>query len=646
MMSRRSILACLVALCGILGFLLIKVDNIYTELVFSYESGFYDEPFELELYAPPGTRIFYTLDGSDPNEDAILYTGPIRIDDATQNENVYSLRTDVSGRFISEDIYEPKHTYTVPDYNIDKCTVVRSAYCDANGSFSEIKTKCYFVGYAEKSGYDNINIISVVTDPVNLFDYETGIYVLGHIFDEYIKENGGDWFSWEANYSQRGFEWEREANIQVFDPERTLLLSKNCGIRIQGGTSRSMLPRSMSIYAREQYDDEGRFYVDLFHTDYMADTITLFAGGNDRLTKFKDMLASELVGNRNFATMHYVPYAMFFDGEYWGVYWLTEKYDDVYLGYYYNVDKDNIIMLKRGQAEEGEENYELYSQLKDYLTNNDLSVDANYQHACEMIDIESYIDYYASEIYIGNVDWPGANEALWRVVETGDGKYEDGRWRWMMYDVNYGTMDPSSADYDKLYDVMDSSKIFRNLCRNESFKRQFTTTFMDIVNTSFAEENVNSVISSQAALMDMPTTAHYKRFYGAENSFVFMDEIRGIQDFFDHRKQYIVQYLKDDLGLTGVLASVELQINDTASGSVILNSIEPSFNDDGKWNGEYYTDYPITLTAVANDGYRFVRWECDSLPENESMKETVTLFFAEEGVTIKAVFEKAERGIA
>lgn len=650
MMSRKSVLVCLMALCGILGFLLIGFDNIYTELTFSEESGFYEKPFELEIYAPPGTRIFYTLDGSDPDENAIPYTGPIRIEDATQNENVHSLRTDVSSAFVADNIDEPKHIYAVPDYNIDKCTIVKGAYCDENGNFSDIKTECYFVGYGEKPGYDNINIISIVTDPDNLFDYETGIYVLGRFFDEYrngdvedLEAFNNEWWGWAANYFQKGYEWERAANIQLFDPERNLVLNKDCGIRIQGGTSRSMFPRSMNLYAKEQYDGEGRFYIDLFHTDYMADTITLFAGGNDRLSKFRDMLASELVGNRNFATMHYIPYAMFLDGEYWGVYWVTEKYNDVSLGYYFDVDQDNIIMLKRGQPEEGEEYYELYTLMMDYMTNHDLSVDENYRYACELIDIESYIDYYASEIYIGNADWPVANEALWRAVEPGDGRYEDGKWRWMLYDVNYGSMNPSDVGADNLRYAMDRSQMFYNFCQNESFKRQFTTTFMDLINTSFAEENVNPIISSQTALMEVPMTAHLRRFYGAENTYRFIDDAVGIQNFFNNRKPYIVQFLKDDLGLNGTPATVELEINDAASGNIILNSIEPSLGDNGKWSGEYFTDYPITLTAAANDGYRFVQWQCNAIPQNEITNETIELSITEQGVSVKAIFEKTAK---
>lgn len=647
MIDRRRVLAYLVTLCGVLGFLLIRNDNIYTELVFSKESGFYEEPFDLEIYAPPSTRIFYTLDGSDPDENAIPYTGPIRINDATQNDNVYSMRTDVSAGFLSDDIavYNSNDPhYIIPDYNVDKCTVIRSAYCDADGYFSEIKTKSYFVGYAEKSGYDNINIISIVTDPNNLFNNETGIYVLGHRYDEYIKEDlevraNIDWWWWDANYHQRGYKWERTANVQLFDSEKNLLLNKSCGIRIHGGYSRALLPRSINLYARDQYDGEGRFYTDLFYTDYMADTITLFAGGDDSAAKFRDMLASKLVENRNFATMNYIPYAMFLNGEYWGVYWLTEKYDNVYLGYYYNVDKDNIIMIKAYDVAEGND-YDLYSQMMDYMSNNDLSIDENYQYACELIDMQSYIDYYASEIYIGNVDWPGNNEALWRVFETGEGKYEDGKWRWMMYDIGAGALYSSRISIDTLFSAMDRSQMFYNLCQNEDFKRQFTTIFMDLINTSFTEKNVNSIISARVALMEIPTTVNLKRFHGTEGIHKFMDEVSDIRDFFDQRKPYIVQFLKDDFGLTGTLTSVELEVNDAASGKIILNSIEPSFSDGGKWSGEYYTDYPVTLTAVANNGYRFVRWQSNNLSEKYCTDETIELVIPEKGAIIKAIFEK------
>ncbi|MCH5258454.1 MAG: CotH kinase family protein [Lachnospiraceae bacterium] len=637
MMNGRHVLACLVVLCGTLALLLINTDNIYTELVFSRESGFYEEPFELELYSPPGTQIYYTLDGSEPNINSTRYTLPILINDATPNENVYSRCTDVSSEFLSRTItaYPPYITPSL-NYSIDKCTVVRSAYRDADGNFSEIKTESYFIGYEEKVGYENINIISIVTDPDNLFDPDIGIYVMGSAFDESQPQT--------ANYNQRGFAWERAATIQLFDSERTLLLNKDCGIRIHGGSSRINVPRSMNIYARKQYDGEGRFYVDLFDTEYMADTVTLFTGGNDAILKFRDMLVSRLIIDRNFATMNHVPYAMFLDGEYWGVYWLTEKYDNVYLSHYYDVDKDNIILIGSLDPEEyAENNHEFCTQMMEYMTYHDMSIDAHYQNACELIDMQSYIDYYATEIYIArHDDWPGGNEALWRVDKTGNGEYEDGRWRWMLYDVNSASLGADAISMDTFISTMDKSPIFYNLCQNEDFKRQFATTFMDLVNTSFTTENVDNIISEQIALMEEPTKTNLKRFFGDEGIKKYADEVLKIQNFYDNRKPYIVQYLKDDFDLTGTLASVDLEINDAASGHIILNTIEPSFNADGKWTGEYYTDYPITLTAVADAGYHFVQWQSDALSEDQRTNETIQLSIEEKGLSIKAIFEKTE----
>ena len=634
MRNGKSILICLLTLCGIFALLFLLSDNVYTELTFSRESGFYGEPFELEIYAPPGTEIFYTLDGSEPDENAIRYIEPIRIEDATYNDNVYSMRTDMS-----------TYSYTLPDFSIDKCTVVNAVYRDIDGNFSEIKSGNYFVGYESRKGYDGLNIISIVTDPDNLFDYDTGIYVLGRTYDEYQnkEENLIEWIS-SSNFFQRGAEWERTAYIYLFDTEKTLFFNQECGIRIHGGSSRLSVQKSINLYARKQYGDHERFYIDLFGTDYMADTVTLFAGGGDYVSKLRDMLVANLVSGRNFATMNYIPYALFLNGEYWGIYWMTEKYDDVYLGYYYNTEKDNIIMIKISSLTEGEEtDYELYTEMIDYMSNTDLSVDSNYRYACELIDVQSFIDYYATEIYIATSDWGnGNNEALWRSRNATDKVYADGRWRWILFDVN-SSLSADKISTDNISATMEKSPMFKNLCQNDDFKRQFTITFMDIANTSFATEKVDAAISDYIDLMTEPMGVHRKRFFGESDEQLFLDSVADVQIFLDNRKPYIVQYLKDDFGLSGIPAPVEIEINDPAAGSIVLNTIKPSFDSDGKWCGEYFTDYPITITASANDGYRFVRWDNDAISESKSTDASIELSVPEAGVKIKAVFEKAEK---
>ncbi|MCM1254414.1 MAG: CotH kinase family protein [Clostridium sp.] len=636
MMSRRSVLICLIVLCGLIGFSLFIENNLYMELVFSKDSGFYEQPFELELHAPIGTKIYYTLDCSEPDENAMLYTEPILIKDATENDNVFSMITDVVGEKFGEPLVVkgkgqiPDLSYAVPNYNIDKCTVVRAAYLDADGNFSEIKTRSYFVGYAEKAGYSDINIISIVTNPDNLFDSDIGIYVVGSVYD------GSD--ETVINYNQRGLDWERAANIELFDVERKMLLEQECGIRIQGNSTRGGASKGLKLYAREQYGGSKRFYADLFDTGYMADTVTLFTGGDDLISKLRDMLIAELVKDRNFVTMHFKPYAMFLNGEYWGVYWLTEKYDDVFLASYYDVDKDNVIMIKNRRIAEGsEEDYWNYDMMMQYMWNTDFSISENYENMSYIMDIQSLIDYYATEIYIGRYyDWPGNNFALWKVRKTGEKDYEDGKWRWMLFDVNSGGLSRDVVDMNNIDYIMGADGMFYNLCQNEDFSRLFVITFMDIANTCFTKKNVDLAISKYNDLMIEPIGVHNKRFYGSESYGQLYDVIADVQDFCDNRRPYILQYLKEEFGLTGTLAPVEVKINNAAAGNIIVNTAELTFDDEMTWSGEYFTDYSITLTAVANEGYHFVGWERDVTSD----AEVIEIDIGEKGISVMAVFEE------
>lgn len=637
MMSRKSALFCLLLICGALGLLLLYDRYLPAGLCFSRESGFYEEPFELELTAPLGAEIYYTLDGSEPNENAFLYTTPILIDDATSHPNVYSVRTDL--------VDDPQ--YKLPDYPVDKCTVVRAAYKNADGNFGEVRTESYFVGYGAKVGYRDINVISIVTAPENLFDYDTGIYVFGRKYDSIVDENGEH--LWEtANSYNHGFAWERPADIQIFNTKRDAVLKQSCGIRIQGGGSRSYLPKSLNLYARENYDRASRFYADLFETGYMADTVTLSAGGQDVVAKFRDMFVSTLTKDRSFCTMNYEPYVMFLNGEYWGAYWLTERYTNTFLGYYYGVDDDNIIMIKNGKlTRESTEDWSVYISMLNYLQDTDFNEAENYESLGYTIDLQSYIDYYATEIYIGSwADWPGTNEAFWRVREpaqnTGGGVIcEDGRWRWMLFDVNTSSLREKSVEEDVLRYAMERSPAFFNLCQSDAFKKQFTLTFMDLANETFSVENTEPMIKEWLALMREPMAVHLTRFYGRESLYRFDEEVEDIRAFLERRKPFAAQYLKENFELEGVLAPVEVEVTDGSAGCIVLNTITPTFDGQGKWTGEYFTDYPITLSATVNEGYRFAGWEVGTGQEKETIAEaSLELEIPKTGLHLRAVFEE------
>ena len=531
-------------------------------IIFSRESGFYEDEFKLRIYAPTD-EIYYTLDGSVPDRDSLKYDDYIVVKDGSENPNVYAMNTDVTASFMYEEIEKYSanpEEYKLPDYHIDKCTVVRAVYYDRDGNCSEISERVYFVGFGEKSGYEGIGIISIVTDPENLFSDETGIYVTGDTLDTWLEENKdtdswelAHWSFWGANYRNKGIEWERESNILIFNEDKELVLSQNVGIRIQGGGSRALYPKSLNLYAREEYGS-NKIYYDFWNTGYYPKRMTLSIGGGDQYTKIKDRLISELAKDCNIVTMNYEPYILFLNGEYWGLYHMTEKYDTQYIEHYYDVDNgtmiDDIIMIKNGMVETGVEAdyYVSYSEMMDHITNADMTQEAEYQKACELIDMESFIDYFAVQGYIARCgDWPDSNFALWRSRNVSDKPYEDGKWRWMLFDVNSTAMEEELISLDVIEALRSTSEMFDNLCNNESFRKSFAARLIEISDAVFEKNLVNQKLDAYITELENAMENHFQRFYGTSND-KFYECIDQLRNFFDNRRPYILESVKSNFG--------------------------------------------------------------------------------------------------
>ena len=530
---------------------------------FSVKSGFYPTGFDLEISAPEGAKIYYTLDGSVPTSKSELYDSPIPVYDRSDDENRLSTRTDIAQPAESAEDFVPRR-------NIDKATVVRAMMTDKNGIQSHVVSNTYFIGFDEKADYyRNVKVVSLMTDEDSLFGYDNGIYVLGRAYDEWRNGTGYDpetpeW-SIPANYTKKGREWERAAAIQFFE-EGHPVAAEDVGIRIHGGATRSYSQKSFNVYARKDYGAPKLEY-DLFSGNVKRrsdgtpvtsfDSFILRNGGNDAMyTRFRDKLIQSLVSDRQFLTQGMEPCIVFINGEYWGHYEITEKPDSDFISTHYGVPAKDICIIKKEELEDGSgETFAEWEELRKWIKSTDLSQDTAYAELCEKVDMQGFMEYISAEIYVNNADWGKANSIMWK-AQTPDSSspYADGKWRFVMFDTDFSTgiYGRAQADEDSFQKLLETdcflADLFSSALKNESFRTQFRDTFMDIADNCFAPEiSVAETDRLSAEYHDM-TTDTYDRFWsgwfgGFSSESSYSDSVGAVREFFGARYDYITEYL-------------------------------------------------------------------------------------------------------
>ena len=567
--------------------------------IFSHEGGYYSDTINLELYTEDDSLdIYYTLDGSEPTLKSNLYKGSIKIESREgEKNNLAQIKT--------SEIYSSLKWKTITTDEVFKGTVVRAkTYKD--GVFSdETVTNTYFINPEY-----TLPIVSLVTDEDNLFGYENGIYVPGQIYDTW-KRNNKEIFQDEngtipSNYNQKGKEWEREAHIEVFETKGKRVVDQNVGIRISGEYSRNYTCKSLKIYAREEYDDKGQIEYNLFKNlqknENSNEYIDIFkriklrnSGSDFNYTLFKDALVHSILEDTSITTQAYRPSVLFINGEYWGIHNIRENLDEYYVESHYGVDKNNVIIIEPDDADSiyvnvGQENdIESYDNIIKFVQENDMSIQENYEYIKTKIDIDNFIQYIVAQTYINNIDWPQNNVKVWRsrnnALDVNEGNYEDGKWRWMLFDTdrsfdNYESirieyiLNPNISledmpesiigEYDK--DIEWSFILIQNLFKNEEFKNEFVDTFNYYLDTIFTSENVVEQINEMAQILEPEIEEHFNRwgmnptkiyqlvskFIGKENEEVtdwkayWENEVDKLIEFAENRPKYIRQYLEEN----------------------------------------------------------------------------------------------------
>lgn len=588
------------------------------KVIFSLTPGFYEAGTELVLSSSNfDAQIYYTTDGKRPDENDILYTGEPVVLDSTM--------------FIRATVLAPDFAPSPPTDGF----------------------------YLIDNNYD-IPVVHIGTDSINLWNDYAGIYTTGrggiHVYCSTERRN------WNQA-------WKRRSAVTFFEPDGEIGFVKSANIKISGNCSRAHKMKSIGVSLNDNETTEYPLFDHLPYSNYRQ--FKLRNSGNDsESTMLRDgVLQTLLQGETDVDLMAYRPVILYVNGSYFGIYGLREVMNENYVERHYGVTEPDILnnpwSVYSGVIEGDTEDWDA---LSNWITVSDLSIPENYEYFKKKVDINPFIDYFISEMYLANDDWPGNNMRMWK-----DRNDPNSKWRWLLFDMDVSSnfdfqgwacsyahcnylahcLDDDSVVFSNL---PPSTEWLRKLVRNTEFINELTQRHCTFAQTVFAAERVNNYIDSLVNLIRPEVPIHIEHWLNAPEELGETEwvpgggSLAGWEEQIDKFKNFFTQRFEHTLGHFGnqfnIWSHFKLQINveDSAQGKVVLHETKMKVAPD--YLGKYFVNIPMRVEAIPAAGYKFVKWEETGSFESvfylsSNPNQTLTPVFVEEADYFSPLEENA-----
>lgn len=577
-------------------------------------------------HSDTSAEIRYNLNGNNPTFSDPLLGNEILLENSPNSNNYSLIPTNPAFNYPLPGYNETRANNRgwVPPYSTqNKINIIKLQAFKSGCIASEVVSRTFLID----ENHD-LDVLSIQTDSVGFFSEEEGIYVWGN--DPL------------GNYNREGIFSERKSSIDFFDSSGELIFSNKAGIRIGGSGSRHSTQKNLNIFFRGAYD-EAFVYEKLFEDSDLNKwkRLTFRSGGHRPDCLPKDEFASELVKNIPVEHSKYRYASTYLNGEYWGIHAVKERLNIHYLEEKYNLNRDSIVFLgNEGDLLDGKaEDSMAYSDLINFVKTNNLNNQTYFDSVTKQIDINNFSDYFISEIFLGNADWPNSNIKFWRKRTQSSQSINaghDGKWRWLLFDLD-GSFGGSCNDVYVTFNTLNwalrddtdfekYTALFRNLIENDNYKTDFINRTCDLINSSFKSAVTRPKLQSVKEKIDLDIDNHIDRWRYPSTANTLIDRYSEtpntnqweyltdqMDTFLMERPHYVRKHMYDEWELSD---SVRLQVdvNDQLMGKVKVNSIVIEEDLEGvpssiyPWTGVYFSDLLIPLTAIPKEGYRFVEW--------------------------------------
>jgi len=424
-----------------------------------------------------------------------------------------------------------------------------------------------------------------------------------------------------------------------------------------GGWSRLNDKKSVAVVMREEFQD-GRLHYPLFETrksDSVFKAFNLRNNGNRYVSDYiADAMAGAVLEGSGVDYQRSRQVVVFYNGEYYGIHDMRERFNRGYVQTNYGIDDNTVEMVKQlGSAEKvtasGDGSPANYLAMLQFVGENDMSVDANYETAKTLLDVANYADYMIAEIYFHNGDWPNNNVRAWRSPEQ--------PWKFMVYDVDHGfdwMWGVNSGEFDqstKMFswikkgggnkpckDVGCFANLYVSLMKNDNFKRLFLNhtavmwqNFLNGANFAKVIDAMVSTLDDDEMNRDLEKFKQAEKYYNNSCGSGFDKKGTCLKEWTQEREAKVLSEYQDEFGVGNM---VSVTIASEGNGSVLMEGMKlpGSTATSTKYTGKFFDGQQMELFAQTSGGSTFTGWS-DGATENPHI---VTI---KEGLSITAKFK-------
>ena len=365
--------------------------------------------------------------------------------------------------------------YTGPIY-IDKTTVIRAVNFEEGALPSRTLSLSYIINENH-----SLPVLSLLTDSPAEFDT---MY----------------------NAKQKGI--ELPASLSLYEQEGGFTIA--CGVSMHGETSLVLPKKNMSVRFRGAYGQSTLNY-DIYGGGVTEFTNLLLRSGQDfPISIIRNELSQELCAQATDKVINQrsIYCILYINGEYSGIYTLKEKANEQLYAGIAGVSRDSVEVLEANVSQGSD----FYKDVVEFCRFNDMSLEENYSHFCDMFDIDSVIDWLILEGYCANTDLTSGNVRYCRSTEN------DGKWRLMFYDLDASFSTPASVFMNVLSEYAQQNRQFASfmvpLMDNGEFKDRFLSRAAELMGSVLTVENVMGEIDRLCAIVAPEVERDYARFGG------------------------------------------------------------------------------------------------------------------------------------